>query len=151
MGKTLPKVIIAAIVLAASFLLDNSVEKFIKGVKTPLLDLAVVAFDKYFILIYAAILAATAAIILKRESKENRAKAIFALAASLAATIAATYLLKFIFQRERPAGTSLKTLFGSEDYSFPSAHVAVTASAAMVIGNYLLKRVWLIFTAATLF
>src|SRR3989344_5795519 len=103
MGKTLPKAIIAAIALAASFLLDNSVENLIKGIKAPLLDLAVTAFDKYFILVYAAILAATAAIILKKESKENRTRAIFALAASLAATIAATYLLKFVFQRERPA------------------------------------------------
>ncbi|MBI2141439.1 phosphatase PAP2 family protein [Candidatus Woesearchaeota archaeon] len=142
----------AAALLAASFFFDGYAAGIIKSIQTPELTGIVTLFDRLFVWIYLALLAATTAIILKNRPKENgtRAKGIFVLSASIITTIATVYLLKLIFQRERPDGALVKTLFGLKDYAFPSAHVA-TASAAAFSSPAAMRVPWLVFTAAVLF
>ncbi|MBI2549727.1 phosphatase PAP2 family protein [Candidatus Woesearchaeota archaeon] len=162
--KFLVAAVVAAALLAASFLLDDFAAATIKSIQTPGLTGIVTLFDRLFVWIYLALLATTTAVILKNrpmsaaasksslsgKMKENRVRSIFILSASIITTIAAVYLLKLIFQRERPDGALVKTLFGLKDYAFPSAHVA-TASAAAVSSPAAMRVPWLFFTAAVLF
>lgn len=140
----------AAVLLAASFFFDGYAAGIVKNIQTPGLTAAVVLFDRLFVWIYLALLAATIAVILKSKKEENRARSIFMLSASIITTIATVYLLKLIFQRERPDGALVKTLFGLKDYAFPSAHVA-TASAAAFSSPAAMRIPWLVFTAVVLF
>ncbi len=156
--------VVVAALLAASFLLDDFAAAAIKSIQTPQLTEIVVLFDGLFVWIYLALLAATIAVILKNKPmsaaaskfslsgkmKENSARGIFMLFASIITTIATVYLLKLLFQRERPDDVVVKTLFGLKDYAFPSAHVA-TAAAAAFSSPAAMRIPWLAFTAAVLF
>ncbi len=140
----------AAVLLAASFLLDGTIVKFIGSIQTQPITTAVAFFNKYFIWIYTALLAATAATILKAAAKKDKGRRIFAMAASIATAMAVTHLLKPIIHRLRPDGLLfMNPLFGNIDYSFPSGHTTAAAAAAFSAPPAL-RAVWLAFTAATL-
>ncbi len=141
--------VVAAVLLAASFLLDGRAAEFIGSAQTQPITTAVAFFNKYFIWIYTALLAATAATILKAAAKEDKGRRIFAMAASIATAMAVTHLLKPLIHRLRPDGLLfMNPLFGNIDYSFPSGHTTA-AAAAVFSAPPALRAVWLAFTAAT--
>ncbi|MEK6837342.1 MAG: hypothetical protein AABX69_01710, partial [Nanoarchaeota archaeon] len=153
-GKTIKsvpvRIFVVAALLAVSFLFDGYAANIIKSIQTPGLTAIVVLFDRLFVWIYLALLAATIAVVAKGKLRENKTRSIFALAASIITTITLVYLLKFIFQRERPGGGLVETVFGVKDYAFPSAHAA-SAAAAAVSSPAALRIPWAIFTVAALF
>ncbi len=152
MGKKTPlKFLIAAILLAVSFLLDKPAASIAQAIHTPLLTAAVSAFDKLYWWIYLAFLALTIAAAVAKESKEKRARSVLLLLSAVLTAITITRLLKFILQRQRPDGTAFfLPFFGVQDYSFPSGHATASAAAALASPSFL-RMPWLIFTAATVF
>lgn len=142
--------VVAAVLLAASFLFDGAAVKFVGSIQTQPITAAVAFFNRYFIWIYGALLAATTAAILKAAAKKDKGKKIFAMATSIATAMAVTQLLKPIIHRLRPDGLLfINPLFGSVEYSFPSGHTTAAAAAAFSAPPAL-RAVWLAFTAATL-
>lgn len=152
MGKKAPlKFLIAAILLAASFLLDKPAASLAQAIHTPLLTAAVSVFNKWYLWIYLAFLALTIAAAVAKESKEKKTKSVLLLLSGILSAMAVTHLLKFIIQRQRPDGTAFfLPFFGVQDYSFPSGH-ATAAGAAALASPAVLRMPWLIFTAATIF
>lgn len=152
MGKKAPvKFLIAAILLAVSFLLDKPAASLAQAIHTPLLTAAVSAFDKLYWWFYLAFLALTIAAAVAKESKEKRARSVLLLLSAVLTAVTITRLLKFILQRQRPDGTAFSLpFFGVQDYSFPSGHTTA-ATAAALSSPLFLRMPWLIFTAATVF
>lgn len=151
-GNNIPlKFFVMAMLLAASFLLDNPAASLAQAIHTPLLTAAVSVFNKLYWGIYVAFLALTIAAAVAKESKEKKTKSILLLLSGILSAMAVTHLLKFIIQRQRPDGTAfILPFFGKEDYSFPSGHTTASAAAALASPTFL-RMPWLIFTAATIF
>lgn len=152
MGKKAPlKFLIAAILLAASFLLDKPAASLAQAIHTPLLTAAVSVFNKWYFWIYLAFLALTIAAAVAKELKEKKTKSVLLLLSGILSAMAVTHLLKFAIQRQRPDGTAFfLPFFGVQDYSFPSGHTTAAAAAALASPAFL-RMPWLIFTAATIF
>lgn len=137
--------------LAASFFLDDIAAAAVKEIQSGLITAAVDAFNRFYIWIYVAFLAASAAAILKAKTKENKARNILATASSILMAITATHILKLIIQRGRPDGMPfLNPLFGTTDYSFPSGHTTA-AAAGLFSAPTTLRLSWLAFTLVTIF
>ncbi len=142
---------VAAALLAASFFLDSIAEAAVKSIQSPPITAAVAAFNKFYVLIYAALLAATIAAILKASAKEERGRRIFVIAVSVITAIAVTHLLKPVIHRLRPDGMLfVNPLLGNTDYSFPSGHTTAAAAGAFSAPKAF-RVLWLVFTAATVF
>lgn len=152
MKKKAPvKFLIAAALLAGSFLLDKPAASLAQAIHTPLLSEAVSVFNRWYLWIYLSFLALTIAAAVAKESKEKRTRGILLLLSSILTAITITRLLKFIIQRQRPDGTAFfLPFFGVQDYSFPSGHTTAAAAAALASPAFL-KVPWLVFTAATVF
>ena len=150
--KRIPRTIpILAALLVLTFFLDTPIAEAVARLEQPWLTASMVAFTKFFWLIYVAMTAMTIALALR----QHRGRSLLRSLLTITATVALFTLIKFIVHRERPAGNHLLKPFGKEDYSFPSGHAASTAAAALATwrwnGAGMLKTAWLCFTLISAF
>ena len=144
-----------ALILAASFLFDNTVAAAIKNSQNSLIAGYMQQFNLFFAPIYAILFLITIAATLK-DGKQSGKRTAITMLLSVVASVGIVYFIKFIIQRARPDGGMLNLPFGVPDYSFPSSHAAITAAAAQSAPattglQRLLKYAWLVFTATTIF
>src|SRR3989338_7406810 len=151
-GKNTAATIAALLfLLAASLFFDGATNAAVNSIKSAPITAAVDAFNRLYIWIYAIILAASIAAILKVKAKENKSRTILAMASSVLTAITATHILKLIIQRGRPDGMPfLNPLFGTTDYAFPSGHTTA-AAAGLFSAPTALRIPWLAFTLVTIF
>ena len=151
-SKAAIAVVLAAVLLAGSFLLDGAAAAVVKSIQSVWLTGLVAIFEKFYFWIYIALFAVTFVAILKVKTKEaggKRAKSILSMAGSIIMALSITYILKPLIHRVRPDGILFVGHFGMVDYSFPSGHT--TAAAAGAFSAPALRIPWLAFMAATMF
>ena len=129
---------ILAFLTAISFFADNLALGFFADIKNPFLDYTLAVFSSP-IIIFFVLIAGTAAYV----HHKKREGAIPLLASSIL-TLIATYALKFLFHRARPAAELI--IWGMPDFSFPSAHAAIAFCVFAVVEEEFksIKKLWLI-------
>ncbi|MBI3034466.1 phosphatase PAP2 family protein [Candidatus Woesearchaeota archaeon] len=120
------RIITAALLVIASFLLDKYAAEAAASIQIPLLAQLASLIS---VIAVAATLVIPAAILLIR--KDN--KKLPAMYAAIIASFALSYLLKFIFAVERPSGNKKIAFTNLNDYSFPSTHSTVAFSPLYLI------------------
>ena len=124
-----------------SFFADKGFQDISSTIKSSFLDAALSVFSLNAGLFIPLIIAAS---LYFYHRKRN--DAILPLWISFAATCVIVYALKFLIERPRPNGLLITTIFSLQDYSFPSAHAALSFAMLAVIDEEFerIKIVWLI-------
>ncbi len=101
-----------------AFFLDKAIFNFFSGIQIGFLT-SIFSFTESKTFMVMLIIAAGVFLFFKKRDTMYR----FWLAVGL--TFIATFFIKLLIERERPLGTELM-MFGLPDYSFPSAHAALS-------------------------
>ena len=126
---------VLSILAITSFFLDDLTIGFFKIIKNSFFDYSLSIFSHTFSL-FLPLLIFTSIILYFRAKK----RMIFPLFLSAGITIIVAYGLKFLVHRERQMGEMFTTLFHLPDYSFPSAHAAISFT---VLGFLFEEKGWL--------
>jgi len=132
--------VISFVFLLASYLVDNRVVDFVESIKTPFFN---------FLFGWISLVLSLLFVLLIMTSlfmwEENKKDWIIPLWFSAVSSFVITYIIKFLVARDRPLDPMM--IFGLPDYSFPSAHAAVSFAAVAILDEEYptLKWFWLLF------
>jgi undecaprenyl-diphosphatase len=136
------KIVLYALVVISiiSFFLDGYAIIFMHLIRNTFFDYSLFVFSLTFSL-FIPLLAATSIYLYIKNKKEG----ILPLWISFTLTFIIVYAVKFIVQRPRQLGEMFTALFHLSDYSFPSAHAALSFAILAVIDEKFkkLKIFWL--------
>ncbi len=135
------KVILAVLIFLCliSFFIDSYIVEGVYIIRNVFLDYILAVFS-YNLALFLPLLTMVSVYLYSKNKKEG----ILPLWVSFVATFVIVYILKFIVQRPRMLG-EMYTVFHFADYSFPSAHAALSFAVLAVIDEEFrkLKIVWL--------
>jgi undecaprenyl-diphosphatase len=142
MKKTFHILIAGILLLVISFLIDHIVIKLALYAQNPMLSY-IFGWLSSIISLVLVLLVMTSLFMWE----ENKKHYILPLWLSFASALLLVYIIKFLVKRGRP-GEAMEVL-GFQDYSFPSAHAAVSFSALPILDKEfpMLKWFWLLFAS----
>jgi len=134
------------VMLLLSFLLDSTFQQLSKSMQNPALDY-IFNWVSYILSLIFVLLVMTSLFMWEENKKDWIIPMWFAMIFALILT----YVLKFIVARERPMLPM--TTFGFPDFSFPSAHAAMTFSVVPILDKEYpaLKWFWITFAVIVAF
>jgi len=132
--------VFGVVFLLFSFVLDSLVADIVSSVQNPALDY-LMSWVSYVISLVFVLLFMTSLFMWE----ENKKDWIIPLWFSSLSAAVISYILKFIVQRGRPG--EVMHIFGLVDYSFPSAHAAISFAAIPILDEEYpaLKWFWVMF------
>ncbi|MBR9690522.1 phosphatase PAP2 family protein [Candidatus Woesearchaeota archaeon] len=118
---------------ALSFLLDDYAIRFSSFIKNSFFDVILYVFSTNLFLFVGLLLATSFYLY-------SKGKNILPLWLTFGITWVLSYALKFMFQRVRPG--EMMTIFGFQDYSFPSTHAVLAFAVLGVIDEEFREIMW---------
>lgn len=130
------RIIIALLLVAASFALDKYAAILFDAIKLPFIDAAA---NLVSVTAPIIIVAAPTLFLLKKNSGK-----LPALYMAIITALALSYFLKFVFRIERPGSVEKTIAFTQlKDYAFPSSHAAMAFAPLHILEKGAFGRVWL--------
>lgn len=134
-------IIILSFLGIISFFVDNLIIEFCKIIKNNFFNYTLSVFSHTFSLFLPLLILTSIVLYFKADKKR-----IFPLFLSVGITTIIVYILKFIVARPRQLGEMFTSVFHLIDYSFPSAHSAIsfTILGFLFEEENWLKNIWII-------
>ncbi|MEA3514122.1 MAG: phosphatase PAP2 family protein [Nanoarchaeota archaeon] len=146
--KVILYTVLAAVIVAISFLFDALAASASGAIRNNLFDIIFSLITNFGILFIVLIVIPSLFLWIKKKKEW-----IPALGASYATAILIVFVLKLIIARERPIVTEFYPIIHILEYSFPSMHAAAAFAAIPILDRVypVLKKFWIIFAVLVAF
>lgn len=146
--KTIIWAILAAIIVAVSFLFDALAQSFAHLLKNSVFDI-IFSWITNFGSVFVVLIVMTSLFLWEKKKREW----IPTLWVSYVAAIIVVLVLKLVIARERPVVTELFPIIHLFNYAFPSMHAAAAFAAIPILDREYptLKKFWIIFAVLVAF